>query len=315
MFERFTEQARRSIFYARFEASVFGSLHIGSEHLLLGLMREDPVIRTNFPVEAIRNQVEGLIRRGKPVATSVDLPLSSEAKRAVAYCAEIAEIYHHPYIDSVHLLFGLTRVEQSLAARVLRDHGFTAKQADDLVRVSPPAVPPAPLKGKATLTATLVRKSALPEPIAASLDAVVEKFHSLIQRVGVDLEQLPEVDAAKRLPSEWTRQQELGHLIDWTFAHHQWFARALLEPSLVAAEYPDRDFSKAMHYEAVPWVDLVQVWISVNRLIAHLLAQIPEAKLEKPCQIGARDPIPLWKLVTQYVEYCEDTLGQTFATR
>jgi hypothetical protein len=310
MFERFTEPARRAIFFARFEASVFGSPYIESEHLLLGLLRDDPVIRTNLPVEAIRKQVERLIRRGKPLSTSVDLPLSSEAKRVIAYCAEIAEIFHHPHIDCIHLLFGLTRVEQSLAARVLGDHGFTMKQADDLVRTSPPAVPLPPLKGKATLTATIVRKSEPPEPIAASLDAVVEKFQSLIQRAGVELDQFPEVDAAKTLPSEWTRQQELGHLIDWTFAHHQWFARALTEPRLVAAEYPDREFSKAMHYEAVPWVDLIQTWISVNRLMAHLLAQIPEEKLDTPCQIGVRDPIPLWKLVTQYVEHCEDTLGQ-----
>jgi ATP-dependent Clp protease ATP-binding subunit ClpC len=65
MFERFTEPARRAIFFARFEASVFGSPYIESEHLLLGLLRDDPVIRTNLPVEAIRKQVERLIRRKK----------------------------------------------------------------------------------------------------------------------------------------------------------------------------------------------------------------------------------------------------------
>ena len=46
------------------------------------------------------------------------------------------------------------------------------------------------------------------------------------------------------------------------------------------------------------------------RLMSHLLAQITEEKLDTPCQIGARDPIPLWKVVTQYVEHCEDVLGQ-----
>ena len=304
MFERFTEHARRAIFYARLEASVYGSPYIESEHLLLGLLREDPVVRMNLPVEAVRKELERLGHREKPTSTAMDLPLSFDGKRAIAYCAEEAEFLHHKHIDCGHLLVGLTRVEESLAARVLRQHGVSTQEAREIVRRSPPRVAPEPQKGSGTLTATVAVRGPgpPPEPIAASLDAVTEKFESLIQSSYSGLNQVGE--------SEVARKQALGHLIDWTIAHHRWFARSLTETQLVATEYPDRELSKAQHYETLSWNDLVQSWISMSRLMAHLLAQIPEEKLDTPCQIGGRDPIPLWKVVTQYVEHCEDVLGQ-----
>ena len=79
MFERYTEKARRVIFFARYEASQFGSPYIETEHMLLGLLREDPaltkvVLPSRSSVDAIRKEIdEYAIRRGK-TPTSVDLP-------------------------------------------------------------------------------------------------------------------------------------------------------------------------------------------------------------------------------------------------
>src|ERR1035441_8032903 len=86
MFERYTEKARRVIFFARYEASQFGSPYIETEHLLLGLLREDnPMVsrhlRSHAAVESIRKQIEGHTTIREKVSTSVDLPLSNECKR------------------------------------------------------------------------------------------------------------------------------------------------------------------------------------------------------------------------------------------
>src|SRR5579885_994635 len=90
VFERYTEKARRVIFFARYEASQFGSPYIETEHLLLGLLREDKALdnrflRSHAAVEPIRKQIEGHPTRRDKVTTSVDLPLSHECKRVLAY--------------------------------------------------------------------------------------------------------------------------------------------------------------------------------------------------------------------------------------
>ena len=84
MFERYTEKARRVIFFARYEASQFGSPYIETEHLLLGLLREDKALTNRFlrshaSVESIRKQIEGHTTIREKVSTSVDLPLSNDA--------------------------------------------------------------------------------------------------------------------------------------------------------------------------------------------------------------------------------------------
>src|SRR5215467_12247609 len=96
MFERYTEKARRVIFFGRYEASQFGSPYIETEHLLLGILREDKALcnRLLKPVgagEAIRKAVEQHSVPFKKVSTSVDLPLSNEGKRVLAYAAEEGE--------------------------------------------------------------------------------------------------------------------------------------------------------------------------------------------------------------------------------
>ena len=93
MFERYTEKARRVIFFARYEASQLGSPYIETEHILLGLLREDKplmnrVLQTHGSMESIRKQIEGHATAREKVATSVDLPLSNEGKRVLAYAAE-----------------------------------------------------------------------------------------------------------------------------------------------------------------------------------------------------------------------------------
>src|SRR5580693_7460104 len=135
MFERYTEKARRTIFFARYEASQFGSLFIESEYLLLGLLREDKelanrLLPSHATVESIRKKIESHAVPREKVSTSVDLPLSHECKRVLVYGAEESERLNHKQIDTDHLLLGLLREEECFAARLLREQGLTL----DLVR-------------------------------------------------------------------------------------------------------------------------------------------------------------------------------------
>src|SRR6266852_1792005 len=129
MFDRYTEKARRVIFFARYEASQFGSPFIETEHLLLGLLREDKTLANRFlrsdaAVESIRKQIEGHTTIREKVSTSVDLPLTHECKRVLAYGAEEAERLSKKHIGTEHLLLGLLREEKCFAAEILHERGL-----------------------------------------------------------------------------------------------------------------------------------------------------------------------------------------------
>src|SRR3989454_5903430 len=129
MFERYTERARRVIFFARYEASQFGSTTIETEHLLLGLIREDKnltnrFLRNHSSIESIRKEIEGRTTIREKVSTSLDLPLSIECKRILAYSAEEAERLNHRHIGTEHLLLGVLREERCMAAQILRANGL-----------------------------------------------------------------------------------------------------------------------------------------------------------------------------------------------
>jgi len=143
MFERYTEKARRVIFFARYEASQFGSSYIETEHMLLGLLREDKALTHRFlvsvgSVESIRKQIEAhaATREKVFVSTSVDLPLSNESKRVLAYAAEEAERLAHKHIGTEHLFLGLLREENCFGAELLHERGVKLSAVrEELTRV------------------------------------------------------------------------------------------------------------------------------------------------------------------------------------
>jgi len=148
MFERYTERARRVIFFARYEASQFGSITIETEHLLLGLIREDKILTNRFlrnhsSIESIRKEIESRTPIREKVPTSADLPLSSECRRILAYAAEEAERLNHHHIGTEHLLLGILREENSVAAQVLQERGLKVDAVrDELARAPIPVEPP-----------------------------------------------------------------------------------------------------------------------------------------------------------------------------
>ena len=106
MFERYTEKARRVIFFARYEASQFGAPAIEPEHLLLGLMREDKTLtgrffpRAQVSIESIRKEIEGRTLLREKISTSVELPLAPETKRVLAYAHEESARLQHRHIGT-----------------------------------------------------------------------------------------------------------------------------------------------------------------------------------------------------------------------
>jgi uncharacterized protein (TIGR02246 family) len=130
MFERYTEKARRAIFFARYEASQYGSKTIETEHLLLGLFREDHTLARKFLTEkgggqSLRDEIESHITRGERLSTAVEIPISAECKRILNMAAEEGERLGQKHVGTEHLLLGILREADCFAARLLTERGLT----------------------------------------------------------------------------------------------------------------------------------------------------------------------------------------------
>lgn len=131
MFERYTEKARRVIFFARYEALQYGSPVISPEHILLGLMREDKTLcarffpfRNSITVETVRREVEERIVLREKISQSVELHLAPETKKIMILAAEESRKLKNRHIGPEHLLLGIIREERSVAAEILFQYGL-----------------------------------------------------------------------------------------------------------------------------------------------------------------------------------------------
>ena len=142
MFERYTERARRVLFFSRYEASQLGSISIETDHLLLGLIREGKGLtsrifaRSHLSVENIRREIEGRTVFREKVSTSVEIPFSTETKRVLQHAAEEADRLLHNYVGTEHLLLGILREERSVAASILSVKGMRLNTVrEDIVQL------------------------------------------------------------------------------------------------------------------------------------------------------------------------------------
>jgi len=141
MFERYTEAARRALFFARYEASVLGGRTIEAEHLLLRLIRDGRgAVSEAFAGAGLsdcdaRAEIEAQLGVRERVPTSVEIPFSDAMQRILRYTKEQADALEHREIDREHLLLGILTDGSSLVARMLKTHGITAESFRD--RLSP----------------------------------------------------------------------------------------------------------------------------------------------------------------------------------
>jgi ClpA/ClpB-like protein len=129
VFERYTEKARRVIFFARYEACQLGSTCINPEHLLLGLLRETKSLFANLPAgsaDKIRARIDAHVPRKNSISTSIDLPLSPDSHHILKFAAEEADGLEHRHIGADHLLLGILRENQCFATDLLREAGLEA---------------------------------------------------------------------------------------------------------------------------------------------------------------------------------------------
>jgi ketosteroid isomerase-like protein len=129
MFQRFTESARRVIFYARYEASQYGSSYIESEHLLLGLWREDKRLLCHFmdaegSGDDLRAQIEKRITPREVFSTSIEVPLAHDSKRILTLAMDESDRLGHPHVGTEHLLLGMLSAEGAVAAQILTETGI-----------------------------------------------------------------------------------------------------------------------------------------------------------------------------------------------
>ena len=130
MFERFTDRARKVMALANQEAQRFNHEYIGTEHVLLGLVKEGSGVGANVlknldvDLRRVRLEVEKLVKSGPDMVTMGKLPQTPRAKKVIEYSIEEARNLNHNYVGTEHLLLGLLREHEGVAAQVLMNLGL-----------------------------------------------------------------------------------------------------------------------------------------------------------------------------------------------
>jgi hypothetical protein len=112
------------------------------------------------------------------------------------------------------------------------------------------------------------------------------------------------------LSGGWSRKQVIGHLIDSASNNHQRFVRAMLQPSLDFPAYDQSGNVGVQNVQEADWQLLVSLWGAYNRYLAHVIACIPDEKLETPCRVGSGNAVSLSFLATDYLKHLRHHLGQ-----
>ncbi len=139
MFERFTDRARKVMALANQEAQRFNHEYIGTEHILLGLVKEGSGVGANVlknldvDLRKVRLEVEKLVKAGPEMVTMGKLPQTPRAKKVIEYAIEEARNLNHNYVGTEHLLLGLLREHDGVAAQVLMNLGLKLDQVREEV--------------------------------------------------------------------------------------------------------------------------------------------------------------------------------------
>ncbi len=148
MFERFTERARKVIILAKEEARRFNHDYIGTEHILLGLIREGEGVASSvlqklgLSLENIRLEIEKLVQPGPATQIIGDIPFTPRSKKALELAAEEARSLGHNYIGTEHLLLGLIREGEGVASQVLMNLGLDlSKVKNEVMEILGSSIP------------------------------------------------------------------------------------------------------------------------------------------------------------------------------
>jgi ATP-dependent Clp protease ATP-binding subunit ClpC len=177
VFERFTERARQSVVYAQDEARRLRHNYLGTEHLLLGLLREGEgmaarvLVSLDITLDEVRAQIARVIGEGEEV-TAGQIPFTPRAKKVLELALKEAMALSHDYIGTEHILLGIAREGEGVAARILVDFGADAERVREAVLALVPGLPfgHPPPPGK-------------PRSLRKRLDAIDRRLDEIIARL------------------------------------------------------------------------------------------------------------------------------------
>ena len=222
MYERFTDRARKVMQLANQEAQRFNHEYIGTEHILLGLVKEGSGVAANVlknldvDLRKIRLEVEKIVQSGPDMVTMGKLPQTPRAKKVIEYSMEEARNLNHNYVGTEHILLGLLREQEGVAAQVLMNLGLKLEDVREEVlnllghNFQKPHVPATSAPGAAAVP---------PPPLTPEQ---LRTIHEWVERLDEQKEQLvaeqdferaarcrAEAETLKRLLAwyEWTRDR------------------------------------------------------------------------------------------------------------
>jgi len=144
--------------------------------------------------------------------------------------------------------------------------------------------------------------------IARQLRSIIASAEPQLSRM------IPDDLGRKPAPTEWSKKEILGHLIDSAANNHQRFVRAV---NKIAAQFPGYDqneWVRIQHYNERPWSELVALWSGYNNHLSHIIAYIPNDAKSSPCNIGGKEAVPLDFVIEDYIRHLQhhlkDILGK-----
>lgn len=182
MFDRFTERARKVIILAKEEAKRFNHDYIGTEHILLGLIKEGESVAAavlqnlGLSLDTIRLEVEKLVQFGPSTIVSGDIPFTPKAKKVIELAMDEARRLGHNYIGTEHLLLGLIKEGEGVASHVLMNLGLNlSKVRSEVIKLLGSSTP------QPTVTATGKQRAKTP-----ALDAFGRDLTQMAREVKLD---------------------------------------------------------------------------------------------------------------------------------
>lgn len=139
---------------------------------------------------------------------------------------------------------------------------------------------------------------------AAALNTTIDTVTPLLR-------QFSDADAAVRpAPGKWSKKEILGHLMDSAANNHQRFVRAALQGELTFPGYDQEKLVELQRFQDLSWTFLIDLWATYNRLLVHVIKNLPASAHQVTCNIGPYKPATLGWIAEDYVEHMKHHLNQ-----
>ena len=286
MYEKFTDRARKIMQSANKEAMRFQHEYIGTEHVLLGLLDEQTSVAVavlknlDLDVSKVRRAIEKLLQKGPAAAHATSHPQTPRAKKVIEYAVEESRRMQHDYVGSEHLLLGLLREEEGVAAQVLMNEGLILDETRNevmLLVMFGMRTKPTP----STAKRRLVQKSI--KDVPEELNEVITRLDSEIKRViaakekAVSAQQFEEAAALRDHEYKLRRERQQA-IHDWAVNYRidkEWLSRNDATVHSLAHRIAEQ-----CSWEALPELAdaLEQAGCDDARLLAHCRQGGPHAE-------------------------------------